>query len=122
MEEMTRMVLSSCPIFFRASGVALLLWIARLERHDFRMKRTEDSVSLALGSNGSDRHLLILEMSKSVQNSSVRACIPSVLCSESRMNPEEIDQLPGADLEANDERFEPMASPQKGEKIKVSMA
>jgi hypothetical protein len=103
MEEMTRMVLSSCPIFFRASGVALLLWIARLERHDFRMKRTEDSVSLAFGSNGSNRHLLILEMSKSVQNSSVRGCIPLIPCSESRMNQEKIDKLPGADL---DERFE----------------
>src|ERR1700675_4663307 len=71
MEEMIRIVLSSCPIFFRAPGVALLLRVARLERHDFRMKRTEDSVSLAIGSNGSDRNLLISEMSKSVQNSSV---------------------------------------------------
>ena len=50
MDEMTRIVLSSCPIFFRASGVALLLRVARLERHDFRMQRTEDSVSLAIGS------------------------------------------------------------------------
>jgi hypothetical protein len=57
--------------FFRAPGVALLLRVARLERHDFRMKRTEASVSLAIASNGSDRNLLISEMSKSVQNSSV---------------------------------------------------
>ena len=78
MAEMIRIVLSSCPIFFRTPGVALLLLVARLERHDFRMKRTEDSVSLAIGSDGSDRNLLISEMSKSVQNSSVRACIPSV--------------------------------------------
>jgi len=49
MEEMIRIALSSCPIFFRAPGVALLL-VARLERNDFRMKRTEDSVSLAIGS------------------------------------------------------------------------
>ncbi len=48
MEEMIRMALSSCPIFFRAPGVALLL-VVRLERHDFRMKRTDDSVSLAIG-------------------------------------------------------------------------
>lgn len=53
MEEMIRMALSSCPIFFRAPGVALL--VVRLERHDFRMKRTDDSVSLAIESNGSDR-------------------------------------------------------------------
>ncbi len=65
------MVLSSCPIFFRAPGVALLLRVARLESHDFRMKRTEESVSLTIGSNGSDRNLLISEMSTSVQNSSV---------------------------------------------------
>ena len=50
MEEMRRIVLSSCQIFFRTPGVALLLRVARLERHDFRMKRTEDSVSLAIGS------------------------------------------------------------------------
>ena len=47
---MIRIALSSCPIFCRAPGVALLLLVARLERHDFRMKRTEDSVSLAIGS------------------------------------------------------------------------
>ena len=39
-------------------------------------------------------------MSKSVQNSSVRACIPSVPCGEKRMNQEEIDKLPGANLKA----------------------
>jgi hypothetical protein len=50
MEEMIRIALSSCPIFFRGPGVALLLRVARLERHEFRMKRTEDSVSLAIGS------------------------------------------------------------------------
>jgi hypothetical protein len=71
MEEMIRIALSSCPIFFRAPGVNLLLLVVRLERNDFRMKRTEDSVSLAIGSNGSDRNLLISVMSKSVQNSSV---------------------------------------------------
>ena len=92
MEEMIRMALSSCPIFFRAPGVALLLMVVRLERHDFRMKRTDDSVSLAIGSNGSDRNLLISVMSKSVQNSSVRACTPSVPCGEKRMNQEEIDK------------------------------
>lgn len=70
-EEMIRIALSSCPIFFRAPGVALLLLVVRLERDDFRMKRTEDSVSLAIGSNGSDRNLLIFVMSKSGQNSSV---------------------------------------------------
>ena len=79
---------------------AVLLRVARFERHEFRMKRTEDSVSLASGSDGSDRHLLISEMSKSVQNSSVRACIPSVLCGGKGMNPEEIDKLPAANLEA----------------------
>ena len=92
MKEMIRMALSSCPIFFRAPGVALLL-VVRLERHDFRMKRTDDSVSLAIGSNGSERNLLISVMSKSVQNSSVRACTPSVPCCEKRMNQEEIDIL-----------------------------
>jgi len=89
------MALSSCPIFFRAPGVALLL-VVRLERHDFRMKRTDDSVSLAIGSIGSncsERNLLISVMSKSVQNSSVRACTPSVPCGEKRMNQEEIDKL-----------------------------
>lgn len=50
MEEMIRIALSSCPIVFRAPDVALLLLGARLERHDFRMKRTEGSVSLAIGS------------------------------------------------------------------------
>jgi len=79
------MALSSCPIFFRVPGVALLLLVVRLERHDFQMKRTDDSVSLAIGSNGSDRNLLISVMSKSVQNSSVRACTPSVPCGEKRM-------------------------------------
>ena len=74
---------------------------ARFERHDFRMKRTEDPVSLASGFDGSERNLLIPEMSKSVQNSSVRACIPSVPCGGKRMNPEEIDKLPAANLEAN---------------------
>jgi hypothetical protein len=91
MEEMIRMALSSCPIFFRAPGVALLL-VVLLERHDFQMKRTDDSVSLAIGSNGSNRDLLISVMSKSVQNSSVRACTPSVPCGEKRMNQEEIDK------------------------------
>ena len=86
MEEMTRIVLSSCPIFFRASGVALLLWVARLEMHDFRMKRPEDSVSLAIGVNGSEKNILISEMSKSVQNSSVRACLPSMPGGEKRRN------------------------------------
>jgi len=78
MEEMRGMVLSSCQIFFRTRGVALLLRVARRERHDFRMHRTEDSIALAIGSHGSDRNLLISEVSKSVPNSSVRACIPGV--------------------------------------------
>jgi hypothetical protein len=55
--------------------------------------RTEISVSLAIGSKGSDRNLLIAEMSKSVQNSSVRACVPSAPCGEKRINQEEIDKL-----------------------------
>jgi hypothetical protein len=48
-------------------------------------------------------------MSKSAQNSSVRACIPSVPCGEKMMNQEEIDKLPGVvNLEANStKRFEP---------------
>jgi hypothetical protein len=101
MEELIRIALSSCPMFFHAPGVALLLLVARLERHDFRMKRTEDSVSLAIGSKWFRRNILISEMSKSVQNSSVRACIPSVPCGEKRVNQEEIDKLPGENLEAN---------------------
>jgi hypothetical protein len=55
--------------------------------------RTEIAVSLAIGSKGSDRNLLIAEMSKSVQNSSVRACVPSAPCGEKRINQEEIDKL-----------------------------
>jgi hypothetical protein len=47
---MIRIAFSSCPIFCRAPGLALLLLVARLERHDFRMKRTEDSVSLPIDS------------------------------------------------------------------------
>jgi hypothetical protein len=50
--------------------------------------RTENAVSLAIGSKGSDRNLLIAEMSKSVQNSSVRACVPSAPCGEKRINQE----------------------------------
>jgi hypothetical protein len=50
MEEMIRIARSSRPIFFRTPGVALWLWVARRERDDFRMKRVEDSVSLAIGS------------------------------------------------------------------------
>ena len=60
------------------------------------MKRTEDSVSLAIGSKGSDRNLLIAEMSTSVQNSSVRACVPSAPCGEKRIIQEEGDKLAGA--------------------------
>ena len=66
------------PDFLSYARCRSALRVARLERDDFRMKRSEDSVSLAIGSNGSDRNLLISEMSKSVQNSSVRACIPGV--------------------------------------------
>src|ERR1019366_5755756 len=58
----------------------------------------EDPVSLA---NGSDRNFLIAEMAKSVQESSVRAYVPSVPCGGKRMNQEEIDRLPAAKLEAN---------------------
>jgi hypothetical protein len=101
MEEMIRIVLSSYPIFFRTSGVALLLRVARPERHDFLMKRAEASVSLATGFHDSEKNLLISELSKSVQNSSVRTCIPSMSCGERRRNQEEIDKLPGANLEAN---------------------
>src|ERR1700694_5984956 len=51
--------------------VALRLRVARIERHDFRTKRTPaDSVSLA---NGSDRNCLISEMSRSEQKSSLPA-------------------------------------------------
>ena len=50
MEEMIHIALSSRPIFFRTPGVALRQRVARRERHDFRMKRVEDSVSLAIGS------------------------------------------------------------------------
>jgi len=79
MKERIRIVLFSCPIFFRAPGVALLLRVARLERHDFWMKRTGDSIALSIGSNGSHRNFLISEMSKSVQNSSVRWDEPPLL-------------------------------------------
>lgn len=77
MEEMVRIVLSSCPILFGEPGVALLLRVARLDWHDFWMKRTEGSISLSIVSTVSERNLLISERSKSVQNSSVRACNPS---------------------------------------------
>jgi hypothetical protein len=50
MEEMIHIALSSRPIFFRTPGAAPRLRVARRERHDFRMKRVEDSVSLAIGS------------------------------------------------------------------------
>ena len=63
-------------VLFIIVSPSFVNFVARLERHDFRMKRTEDPVSLAIGSDGSDRNLLISEMSKSVQNSSVRARIP----------------------------------------------
>ena len=49
------MVLSSCQNFIRAPGVALLLRVARLERHDVWMKPTEAPVSLSPGSNGSQK-------------------------------------------------------------------
>src|ERR1700686_1713693 len=55
----------------RLPGVAPRLRVARIERHDFRTKRTtEDSVSLA---NTSDRNFLISEMSRSEQKSSLPA-------------------------------------------------
>jgi hypothetical protein len=74
------------------------------------MKRTEESVSLAIGSKGSDRNLLISVMSKSAQNRSVRTCIPSVPYGEKTVNQEEIDKFPGVNLEANStKRFEPTA-------------
>ncbi len=89
--EMMRIEIFSCPIFSRAPDVALLLRVARLGQHDFWMKRTRDSVSLSIGSDGSERNRLISEMSKSVQNSSVEACIPAAPCGEKKMNQEEIE-------------------------------
>src|ERR1700674_171617 len=57
----------------RLPGVALGLRVARIERHDFRAKRTtEDSVSPA---NGSDRNSLISEISRSEQKSSLPASV-----------------------------------------------
>src|SRR5713101_4074246 len=55
----------------RLPGVAPRLRVARIERHDFRTKRTTDhSVSFA---NGSDRNSLISKMSRSEQKRSLPA-------------------------------------------------
>jgi hypothetical protein len=51
-------------MILRVPGNAVLLRVAWTVRHDFRSKRTENSVSLA---NRSDSYLLILEMAESEQ-------------------------------------------------------
>ena len=71
--------------------------------------RTENSVSLAIGSNSSDQNPLITERSKSVQNSSARAASHQRPEVKKRINQKEINKLPGVKLETIDERFGPWA-------------
>ena len=88
--------------------------VARIERYDFLMRRPDDSVSLPFGTDDSGRNFLICEMSKSVQNSSVRSLLPSVLCGGKRMNQEEIASREAASQ--LDDRFEPTALALKARK------